>query len=53
MEEITGEFQVDKSTFMAYQSIIHSIPQIWKQKVRSTEDDMRNIQEEYTNITIN
>ena len=27
MEEIIRELQVGKSTFMAYQSIIHSIPQ--------------------------
>ena len=50
MEEITGEFPVDKSTFIAFQSIIHSIPQLWKQKIKNAED---NNLEEYTNITIN
>ena len=32
MEEITGEFQVEKSTFMSYQSIIHSIPQLYRRQ---------------------
>ena len=50
MEDITGEFQVGKSTFISYQSIIHSIPQLWKQKIKNTED---NNLEEYTAITIN
>jgi hypothetical protein len=50
IEEINREYQVDKSTFMTYQSIIHSIPPLWKQAMKNKDD---NNKKEDTNISIN